>query len=499
MRFDSSDWLRGLVPQSIDVVASLTYGDGLSSAGSIDPYRAPGAIFPWFDTSSYTNGSTVDNLPVASERYGIKQYILAEASAGTVDLHEVDTGSVTAAGNFPHEIVSGTAGKVGGDVVMYNFNGTPYLLYSYNSSTAGDLGYYDFSSTFDDDYFTTTLSQTLNKDYPHPLFVSPRTGICYVGDKDKLKYIDGRGLAIGSADKGTTVLSISEEFVITGFAAHPNYMVIFAYSRRVSAGSTTQPTYKGRPVAMFWDEATAKPHYIVDLPGNFVGGGFTYKGFPATFSNDATKGYLSLVDTASYQVLTQIDTTSSMTNGGVQVVDDDIYINLGGTVYRYGSTMLGGDQLLIPVASVTSGAMFRYNLNGYTTYNGSALIRFSGGYRQGATFQTAFKQLPPSFDSGYKIKAMKVYWANTISGQVGLSALQIRTDNATKVVNLISSDTNTISDLTTTYDVDSSGNELPLAARNISVAATWSSTGTTDGAIGIEAIELLLETETLPS
>ena len=503
-RWDQSDWLRGLVPQSVDISNNKTYGDGLATASLVDPYRAPGAIYPWYTNSSYTNGATVDTIPVASVRYANKQYILSETSAGSVDVHEAGTGTVTATGSFPQEVVASGSGKVGGDAVLYHFNGVPYMLYSYNSTTRGSVGTYDFATTFNHDYWDATgggdLNQAdLNKDYPHPMYVSPRTGIAYVADKDKLKYIDGRGLAIGSADAGTSTFTIGEGFVITGFASHPNFMVVFAYSRRVGVGSSPQSTSKGRPVAFFWDEGTTKPSYMVELPGFYVGGGFTYKGFPATFSNDATKGYLCLVDTSSYQVLTQIDTTSSMVNGGVEVLDDDIYLNLGGSVYRYGSPILGGAALVTKLATVTSGSMFTYNLNGFTTYFSSALVRFSGGYQTSASFTTAFKQVPPSFYGKYKVKALRVYWVGNITSKIGINTLQLRYDNEDassaneSFTNFIAADTNTITDRTTYFYASSDGDRLPFVHRNIALSVVWSNSGTTDDAIGIEAVEVLLE------
>lgn len=505
VRWDGSDWLQGILPQSIDVGTNDVYGSGMDNMSLIDPYRTPGVLIPWFTASSVTNGSTVDTLPVASIRYSNKEYILSEASAGSVDLHEAAAGSVTNTGSFPREIVASGSGGVGGDVKLYYFNEAPYLIYSYNTaSSGGNIGYYDLSSTFDDDWWTAVLSQSLNDDYPHPMFVSPRTGILYVADGSTLKFIDGKDTAIGDVvsgtNYGTSRLNLSEEFIITGFGAHPNYMVIFAYSRRVGAGSAPQTTSKGRPVAIFWDESTSLPAYIVELPGYYVGGGFTYKGLPATYTNDATKGYLCIVDTASYQVLTQIDSTASMTNGGVEVIDDDIFINLGGTVYRYGSPILGGRKILTDLASVTAGAVFNKNLsNGFSTYSNSALVRYGSGYVQSASALSAYVQLPPIFNGRYKLKGLKVYWKGTISSEIGLSSLQLRYDNQDagagdeSFTNFLSTSFTTLDQRSSTWWLSGGGARTPFVERNIAFFVQWASSGATTNAIGIEAVEAYLE------
>jgi len=75
---------------------------------------------------------------------------VAYATGGAL-LHKFSATAVINAGIWPHSI-AGT-GVSGEDVCHYNSQ----LLYSYNTSTAGNIGMFNLDATFDDDWWTSAL------------------------------------------------------------------------------------------------------------------------------------------------------------------------------------------------------------------------------------------------------------------------------------------------------------------------------------------------------
>ena len=101
-------------------------------------------------------------------------------------LYKITSTTVTNSGAWPHTIDKGTVtGEDGEDVAYYGSN----LYYTYNhSGTAGDIGKFDLSSTFDDDWGSTvpTGNAALQGNVPHQMVV---------GGDDVLYIANGRYVA----------------------------------------------------------------------------------------------------------------------------------------------------------------------------------------------------------------------------------------------------------------------------------------------------------------
>src|SRR3990167_5411293 len=94
------------------------------------------------------------------------QFIMDKAVAndvsyaiGTTKLFKLSSTAVTSDGTFPHTITSCTEGES-----IQVLKGS--LYYFYNTASAGDIGKYDLSSTFDDDWGSTGFEALQNA--PHP-------------------------------------------------------------------------------------------------------------------------------------------------------------------------------------------------------------------------------------------------------------------------------------------------------------------------------------------
>lgn len=136
--------------------------------------------------SDLTNGD--ENGAVSTLIKGILKHATSSDKSYAVggnQLYEFSASSVTNAGSFPHTIdKAAVTGEDGEDVCEYQSK----LYYSYNhSGSAGDIGQFDLSSTFDDDYFSAAATGGADlQDGPHQMVV---------GGDDVLYTANGRFIA----------------------------------------------------------------------------------------------------------------------------------------------------------------------------------------------------------------------------------------------------------------------------------------------------------------
>ena len=152
----------------------------------------PGYIQQGPGLANLTNGTQA--AAVTTLIKGATDLAVSSAAAygiGGAKLYKFSSTTVTSDATWPHAIdKAAVTGEDGEDVAYYK----GALYYSYNhSGSAGDIGKFDLSATFDDDWGSTTptgFAALTNN--PHPFAV---------GGNDVLYF--GNGLYVGSYD-GTT-------------------------------------------------------------------------------------------------------------------------------------------------------------------------------------------------------------------------------------------------------------------------------------------------------
>ena len=127
------------------------------------------------DPSALTPGPGITNLTAGDENgaitVGVKSISktavasnVAYAIGGAL-LHKISATAVSNAGIWPHTI-TGSGAITGEDILHYKGK----LLYTYNDAgAAGNMGSYDLSTTFTDDYWVTGLSGTALVNAPHQM------------------------------------------------------------------------------------------------------------------------------------------------------------------------------------------------------------------------------------------------------------------------------------------------------------------------------------------
>jgi len=123
---------------------------------------------------------------------GILRHAVSSNSSyavGGAKLYTFSATAVTNAGIWPHAIDKATVtGEDGEDVAYYQSK----LYYSYNhSGTAGDMGQYDLSTTFDDDYFNAAATGgAALQSAPHQL-INGGDDVLYITNGQYMAYLDG--------------------------------------------------------------------------------------------------------------------------------------------------------------------------------------------------------------------------------------------------------------------------------------------------------------------
>lgn len=111
---------------------------------------------------------------------------------GGAYLHKISSTAVIDDATWPHTIDKGAVtGETGENLCLYRSN----LYYSYNhSGTAGDIGKYDLSSTFDDDWGSTvpTGAAALAGGVPHQMVVG--NDVMYIANGRYVTTFDGTTL-----------------------------------------------------------------------------------------------------------------------------------------------------------------------------------------------------------------------------------------------------------------------------------------------------------------
>lgn len=176
-------------------------------------------------------------------------------AVGGNKFYQFTASAVTNAGSFPHTIDKATVTAEDAEDVVY-YDG--YYFYSYNhSGTAGDVGRFDGTSTFDDDYMSTvpTDAIALQGGVPHQMVV---------GGDDVLYIANGRYVASYSTSLATFVdqaLDLPQGEVVTSLTWEHNRLYIASRKPNLVASVAAESS------VYYWDTTSSSWTYQIKVPG----------------------------------------------------------------------------------------------------------------------------------------------------------------------------------------------------------------------------------------
>lgn len=507
IRWDGDDWLAGFIPNynptSTSAAAQLTGSKGFAFARNIDPYRNPGYLQPGCTGTDATNNSVITGYLKNGITNGDSAYLVGGTRLQQLT---VSTNTLTNNATFPRTITAhgGHSSVDAQDVALYYVGTTKYLFYSWNDNTDGDVGRYDLSATFDDDWMSTvpTSGAVLTGTNPRPMIVGD-DNILYIANGKNVASFNGQSGANGTFN--SSALDLPNDYIITSFAKLPEYLVIFAYKQSGVSGTTY---LRSESTAFIWDYVSSSYTRAYDLDGNYVSGAFNYNGSVGCFvqGNSPELGSTKLTRLMMFNGSKFESKFRFRQNapqwGGVEVISNTIYwlagLNNGNSViYQYGSPYEGMDNnfnYIFEAAGDASGMLREFSqgslfISSGTTTSGG-LQKFSNtGYANSAT--AILPQVNLSFPefSQARAKQVKIYLGNLSTNHaINLSLL---TDRGTVTTQILSNYTNNTATLIK-FEDDISGNPLPRFD-SIGLSISWSTTSSTAEPPLIQAVEVFYE------
>lgn len=308
----------------------------------------PGYLTQGPGLASLTNGTQAGAITTTLK--GILDMATASDvtyATGGARLQKISSTAVTNSGIWPHAIDKAAVTSEGGeDVILFQSN----LYYTYNhSGSAGDIGKYDLSSTFDDDWGSTVPSGAAAlTNNPHPLAL---------GGNDTFAF--GNGRYVGTYD-GTTLqtqaLDLPTGYVVVDVQWNNDKWWITANNNNITGSN------KNAASIFIWDGTTNSWETEIKLMGT-AGASHVKNGVFFQFYRDVTSTGGYKLGYASGNSIVDVLNYSGALPAFYQVADykDFIIWDSSGSIYAFG----GGDKDL-PVR------LFQLADSGYATVGGLA-------------------------------------------------------------------------------------------------------------------------------
>lgn len=309
----------------------------------------PGYITQGPGLANLTNGTQAAALTTLPK--GITDFAVTADVAygvGGAKLYKLSSTTLTSDATWPHTIdKAGQTAEDGEDVCYFQSN----LYYSYNhSNTLGDIGKYDLSATFDDDWGSTVPSgaATLTGGVPHPM-VAAGNDTMYVGNGRYITSYDGTTFIQQALDLPTNS-------VIVSLAWNSDRLWIAVNKPNLSGNN------KNTASIYVWDGTATSWESEIKLMGT-LGGMHVKDGVLFAFFQDITStgGYkLGYVSGVTIQTVANY---SGSLPAFYQITDykDFLIWNSNGSIYAFGS----GDK-------DTPVRIFQLADGGYATVGGLA-------------------------------------------------------------------------------------------------------------------------------
>lgn len=367
------------------------------------------------------------------------------------------TPAVLDSGNEGNRDGDGTQGGKG--LCVYNQGGTDYLFYSYND----DIGRFDFSSTFVDSYWKTTLSAAALEATPHPMVVFGET--LWIANGSKVASLENTTAA-------TDALELPSYYEIQDLDIYNNYLAVLAIDSRGSTFSTKSRLF-------LWDTYSDSFNYEFEID-DYCTALDKYKNDLVLFG-----GYVRLFNNGNYQIIDEADAT--ILPGQTYSKDSSVFWQESGKIMGFGSPNQNIQACLqTPITGCGSNGAILPSINSYASFivtnESDEWLQYESGNSGGTVRFNAIH-----FNNPVYIKAITFYFAKLTTNDG--ATVQIYDDNLESI----------FSD-TITYANDGAlrmkrfKNITPTLVESIQPGLSWS--GYTSGTLEFRGIDIEYETTT---
>jgi hypothetical protein len=301
------------------------------------------------------------------------------------------------------------------------------------------------------------------------------------------------------------------DYIITSFAKVSGYLVIFAYNGSFTYnGVSTVDSDYCEAKAFFWNYVDSDPTYTKYLNDNFVSEAIPYLGTVACFTSGRNVDFsvsgtskLKVYQGNEFETVAEFRTALPI-RGGVFNPGQEIQWNSAGSVMSWNNIFSSNKLNIIAEGSGTSSGMLNANLgqlnisSGATTSGGLQLVSSSSTYYFQSYFSTVMAEPSWPLRSFGKAKRVRINWAKTCSGGLGITVALIsdRGGTFTNIINSPSAYAVTTPNLSEEFELDTAGNPLPTF-QSVGLSVAYSGgLGSTDAPI-IDSVEAEFEMDNI--
>ncbi len=268
----------------------------------------------------------------------------ATIPGGTARLYKSNGDFSVTSLTIERTLASNTAGR---DLAIYVVNGSRRLFYSYQvSTTGGDIGIFDFASSFDDTWLSASVSGafSLNASKNYRLIPSDN-GFMYVLDGPDVHRIDGNTSGGANGTVVPRVLAFPAFFdLIDGIDFRGNLWLLFSQStRNINSGSgASTESFEENLGVYIWDRfssVTSQADYIPISGAKEARAILIFRGQPHVFTvASSTHAQLRKYNGSEFEVIKELGFGDyPRFPKSVDVVDDRItWVANNGNIYAYG-------------------------------------------------------------------------------------------------------------------------------------------------------------------
>ncbi len=418
--WDSSDFYKGIAYEQGNTNISNLPGSPYSLGLTAFRPEKYGLLTSWYAYSEFTNVNAVTGLIKDITTYYDGTNYYAYGIGDKLYRVDTDTSIISNSGVWPHTITGG----IGDGVIVYKVNiagvSTNKLFYSWYDGTDGDVGMYDYATTFDDDWWSTVPAGAgvLKKNVPHPI-IEGKDKCLYVADGNLLKQLDG---ATGANGTVTTKLTLSPNYVITCFLRKGRYLYLGYYDSVKAASNFLM----GECFVGVWDYASGNLLEEYPIKDTKITALFNYNGSIFAFTcgrTGTTQSYINKLAGDEFVIERKLYDTSPSANA-VDVYDR-FMIWMGGL---YGTGYLYDGNNLHSFSSAPGGTagVLKQVVPGawYIAAGTSAFYfgKFSTGFYSGGSYHSEWVRLPrKSFIKKAIIYCHKLITDNSLTVEIRIN------------------------------------------------------------------------------
>lgn len=353
----------GLCPQYYDsdwhtriIGAENQYADGI-----VNPYHKLGRINPakvTFTACKDSGAAELTSFTKATQIDTVNSHLFFFLYG---KIHELTTYTDTVFDTTAHTLTACAPT----DLEIYMVNGVRKLFFSYKkASSTDDIGIFDFSSTWDDDWLSTACSGAFHVGTNWHKMIVADNGYMYVLDGSAVHKIDGStdGGANGTVTANVLLFPATFQLIDGVDIRGLTWMAIIQSSRNIYSGTQNTGLFNELCGVYIWDRQSTQANMQDFIPINGIReirALFSFRGIPACFtvsSNRITE--LRIYNGNEFEIKAEFGIRAHPRFPDSVSVSGNMITWLGddGYIYSYGSPRVGMLDASYKIGDITGEA-----------------------------------------------------------------------------------------------------------------------------------------------